>query len=352
MGISLFIIYLVVTFFILTAGALFWYLKSITLDHEDLCEKGICALQKNDYEQAKELFLISLAQKPNFKESEQNLGMTFVKMKDYDNAKKCFEKILETEPDDFDALYNLGLVYFSVGDYDNARKSFEKILETGPRDFNTLFNLALMSQMQKSYEEAQELYIKALQENENDADCYFNLGLLAFENKEYENALQFLEKANTIAFTRADIMFAILRCKDELCKYETQAEGEDILNQYVKISKQHNLPLEFDVFWARAYAKTGHIDKALEICNRAMVSLPEDALVYRILGLIKLVKNELEEAKEALLKAMDLDASNPEGYNILSYVFLQQEDNINYATFKAKYKELSAENTMDTANAM
>lgn len=342
-----FIIYSFITFLVLASGALFWFFKNVNFNDEELCEKGVAALQKNDYEKAKELFFISLADNPNSREAKYNLALTFIELNDYDKAIKCFEDLLELDPNDFDAQYNMGLVYFRAGDYLNAKKCFEKILETEPRDFNTLFNLALTYQMQQSYEDAQEFYAKALKENEKDADCYFNLGLMAFDTNEYQKALELFEQANGRSFGRTDIMFSILRCKDELCKYETEEEGQDIINQYIKISKYPDLPLDFDVFWARAYAKIGQIDKAYEICNRALVSSPNDALVYRVLGLIKLVKNELEEAKSALLKAIDLDIYNPEGYNILAYVFLQQDNAVEYVTFKTKYKELMAENTVN-----
>lgn len=343
MGTSFFIIYSFITFLVLAAGALFWYFQSVNINNEDLCEKGLVALQKNDCEKAKELFLIALADNPNSKAVKYNLGVTFLVLKEYDTAIKCFEEVLELMPNDFDSQYNLGLVYFKIGDYIKAQNCFEKILETAPREFDVLFNLALTHQMQQSYENAQEGYAKALSENEKDADCYFNLGVIAFEQKEYEKALELFEKAHNIAFGRTDILLSIARCKDELCTYESVEEGEAIVNQYTKISKYPDLPLDFDVFWARSYAKTGQIDKALEICNRAIVSLPNDALVYRILGLIRLVRNELEDAKIVLIKAIDLDIYNPDGYNIMAYVFLQQENHIEYITFKTKYKELLAE---------
>lgn len=343
----LFVLYSFITFVVLAAGALFWYLKSVDFNHEDLCEKGMSAFQKNDYEKAKEMFLLSLDDNPDFRESKYNLGVTYMALREYENAKKCFEEVLEADSDDFNARYNLGLVFFKIGDYINAKGCFDKILETDPREFNTLFNLALTLQMQQSYEEAQELYAKALQENDKDPDCYFNLGIIAFERKEYPQSLELFEKAHGYAFGRTDIMFSLARCKDEMCKFETEEEGKEIVANYSKISKYSDLPLEFDVYWARAYAKTGQIEKALEICNRAVVSSPNDALVYRILGLIKLVKNELEEAKSALFKAVDLDIYNPDGYNILSYVFLQQENHVEYVTYKTKYKELIAENTVN-----
>lgn len=348
MGTLLFLVYSFITFALLVAGALFWYFKNIDLDCEDLYEKGMVALNKKDYEKAKELFSVSLEDNPKFKESKYKLGITFVKMKDFDSAKKCFSEVLESEPDDFDAQYNLGLIDYKAGDYDSAKVWFNRILDTEPREFNTLFNLALTLQMQKSYVEAREFYEKALQENPKDADSYFNLGLIALEHNEYEEALSFFEKANNISFGRTEILFSILRCQDELCKYETAEEGEHIVNQYIKLSNYPDLPFEFDVFLARVYAKTGEINKALEIINRALVSSPNEALVYRLLGLIRLVKNELPEAKEALLKAIDLDIKNPEGYNILSYVFLQQENHVEYVTYKTKYKDLIAEKTEES----
>jgi len=351
MGISLFIIYTFITFLVLFSGALFWYFSNINISCNDLSDKAFAFFKKGDYEKAKELFLLALIENPEFKTARYNLGVTFLATKEYRNAVICFEEVLKNFPDDFDSQYNLGLVYFKIGDYQTAREIFEKILESEPQEFCVIFNLALTLQMQKFYDEANELYEKAIEINPDDADCYFNQGIILFENRNYEKALELFEKAKDLAIERIDIAFAILRCKEELCPFDIQEENKVILNQYKKLSKASDLPLEFDVFYSRAYAKSGNIEKAVEICNRAIISTPENAMTYRVMGLIKLFENKLEDAKQNLFKAISLNAKEPESYNILSYVFLQQNNQEEYYTYKKIYKDFIAKKTENTVNA-
>jgi tetratricopeptide (TPR) repeat protein len=334
---GLFVIFLFIVFLILIGGALFWFLM---LNNVDLFQKGVDYYQNGNYEKAKKLFLLAVSDNPASASAKYNLGITHVALKEYEEAKTCFEQALAIQPKDLHSRYNLGLVHFNLENYTEAKKWFEKSLEIDSNDFNSLFNLALTYHMQKDYNAAIEFYNKALIIDEKDVDCYYNLGLAHFEKKDYIKAKELFDQALTLDSNRTDILFGALRCKEELTDYESLEQGHNILDEYVEISKRPGTPVDFDAFLARAYAKVGQLDAALEICDRAVLNNPTEPLLYRVIGLIKLVRNELDEAKKALKRAVNLDSYNPDGYHLLSYVCFQENNQLEYVTYKTKYEEL------------
>lgn len=333
------IIFAIIFFLILFSGAAFWLYMAI-VPQKSPFEKGLDAFAEQDYEQAKKMFRTALTEAPDNIEIIYNLGLTLCAAQDYGEAIKCFEDILLLDRENLEALYNIGIVFFKKGDYDNAKKKFEEVLSKNPNEIDSLFNLGLTYQMQKNYEEAQNLYAKVLELNPNDADCYFNLSIIKFEQKEYQKALELAEKAKKSNPARADILLLVLRCKDEICSYETPQEGAKILEQYAQLSLLEDIPDKFDTYQARAFAKNGELENSLELCEKIIEENRSNASVYRLLGLIKLVRNETEEAKNALQKAMGLEKHEPEAYKLLSYAFAQEGNTVEQVNYKAKYEEL------------
>lgn len=338
------IIFAVIFFLVLLGGVAFWCFLAF-VPNKSSFEKGLEAFENNDFEKAKKMFLAAHEETPESKEVQHNLGLTLLAAEDYNEAIKHFDGILQFERDDIDALYNLGLIYFRKGDYVNAKSYFEKVLENKPDDFNALFNLALTYQMQKDYETSIILYNRALELSPKDVDCFFNLSIIEFDQKEYKKALEICQKAKKINPERTDILFLILRCKDEMCAYENPKEIALILSQYSQLSTHEDIPSDFDAYWARALAKNGDIDQSLEICEKIVAENRQSAIVYRLLGLIKLLQNEIDEAKNALQKAIGLETYEPETYNLLSYVFAQEGNVVEQVNFKSKYQELLEDET-------
>ncbi len=304
MIISLLII--LVVFITLLVAIWFWYATNERAIHQKLYALGVKAACKNDFKRAKALLSQAITLKSNFKEARCELCLVYSKEKDFESSKECFE---------------------------NA-------LKMAPKDFDTLFHFANILKIQNAYEEAKNLYLRALKEDSKNRDCHFNLGYINFYQKDYPTALEFFKKVLELSPEDADAQFYIIRCKDEMCTYEEGEDGKDIIDEYLKISQNPNLPAEFYLSFAKAYAKTGQIDEALKQCQSGLIKDSENVDGYNLLGLIQLLKKDFSGAKNNLSTVINLQSDNEEAHELLSYVFCQQRNRCALSKCRAKYQEL------------
>lgn len=246
-------------------------------------------------------------------------GLEEYEQANYQKAKKLFIKAIAKKSDFFEALLRLGLLYFKLLDYKAAKKCFEQIIETNSDNFIATYNLALTLQMMKMNEDAKNYYRKALSLNDKDADSYFNLGLISFEEKNYVEALGLFERADLLLPNQASVIFYKIRCKDELCKYDSDEESQEIINSYMKISSRNDIPSQYYATLTKAYAKNGQLKEAMEFCKKSLQINPEDPESYKLYGLMLIINNDILAAKTNLMIAMQLDPDNEEVYNMLKY---------------------------------
>lgn len=247
-------------------------------------------------------------------------GLEEYELANYQKAKQLFIRAIAKKSDFFEALLRLGLLYFKLFDYSEARKCFEQIIETAPNNFIATYNLALTLQMMKLNEDAKNFYRKAVSLNDKDVDSYFNLGLISFEEKNLVEALGLFERANLLLPNQTAVQFYIIKCKDELCKYESKEETQEIINSYMKISSRNDIPPEYYSTLTKAHAKNGNIKEALEFCKKSLQVNPEDAESYKLYGLISIINNDILAAKTNLTIAMQLDPDNEEIHNMMKYI--------------------------------
>lgn len=239
--------------------------------------------------------------------------------KDYKKAKK----ILSLITDSLEAKYKLGITHFNLGEYEQSRGCFEQILKNSPKNFDALFNLAKTLEAEKNITQALEFYNKALGENPKKIECYLSIGNLYQYQGDCVKAIETLEKALEFEPDNTNILFNIIKCKGELIDPENQEEYQKIIEEYINISDRSDLPLDFHFSFAKTYAKSGEIERSLEYCQKAIALNSEDIEAYQLLGLIQLLRQDVEGAKNSLAVALSFQPSNKETHNIFSYVLCQ-----------------------------
>jgi Flp pilus assembly protein TadD len=78
---------------------------------------------------------------------------------------------------------------------------------------------------------------------------------------------------------------------------------------------------------AQAQLKSGALDQALATCNNALNANPKEGAFYMLEGGAYEKKNDLEKAKTAYQKALDLRRDDPAISNNLAYILLQTNSN-------------------------
>lgn len=281
--------------------------------------------------------------KPDF-EILYKEGLRALKKKDLEKAEKLLSKSLENKPDSKESLYQLALVCLKSEKYDEAKETLEKLLKLSPKDFGALFNMGVVLQHQGSYDQANEYYLKALKENPNDADCNLNFGIVNFEQKNYDVATEYFEKSANLLpeANKPTASFYLIKCKNEAPKEESPEAQQTVIEEYLNFETAHpqNLPKDFHLSVAKAYAKSGKIKESFERCQKSLEINSSDIDAYKQMALMQLIGKDFVGAKKTLSTALSLQPKDEELHNLLSYVLCQQSNICEAKKCREKYQEL------------
>lgn len=300
------LILLIILFSIVFAFVWVWFFKNETLSAEQLNKKGMKAFKRKHYNEAKDFFLEVFALEPEFKNIDLNLAFSF----------------------------------FELGEDEIAKEYFTKILENTPENFDSLLCMAKLMHKEGNYEKAEEFYSKAIEVNPKSWECLFNLGILTYKKHEYNDAWTLFKNAGKLVPKNVQVLCYITMCEAELYDLSQKSKYKSIMYKYKKVIHKKGLPAELGISLAKVYAKTGQIDKALTACKKVLKSEAEDIEVYKILGLIQLIKHDFVGARNTLSTALHLQPKNKEIHEILSYLLCQQSNDCERENCRLKYYEM------------
>lgn len=258
---------------------------------------------------------------------------------DYKTAKELFLQISNLESNT-DAKYKLGICCLKLKEYDEAKSYFEAVLKKVPKNSEALVHLAEVLQLQGNYDEAIELFNKLAKQDPKNPQNLINISNVYYDQSDFNKALETLEEANKKSPNDTKVLFSIVKCKNQLCDIENDEECKNILDEYIKLAENKDLPDEFNLAIAKAYAINGETDMAIEYCQKAISLKSEDMEAYQLLGLVQLIKLDFDKAKSNLTIALNFQPNNKETHNIFSYLFCKQVDDCPLQECREKYYKL------------
>lgn len=171
-----------------------------------------------------------------------------------------YQQALRADPRNPQILNKLGISELKIGDRRPARKHFAEALKADPRNISALNNLGATAYLDKKYKNAVKYLKEALELDESSAPSHLNLAEAWLGMGEVDRAMT--EYARAIELD-ADIL----------------TESEAGVSARVSTPAQR---ARVNFLIAKAYAKRGNIDGALEYLRRARDgNFPEMARVYK-----------------------------------------------------------------------
>lgn len=171
-----------------------------------------------------------------------------------------YKQALRADPKNPEILNKIGISELKVNDRGAARKHFSQALKYDPRNVSALNNLGAAYYLDKKYRNAVKYLKQALELNEYSAPAHMNLAEAWMGLNEIDRAM--IEYARAIELD-ADIL----------------NENENGIAARV-ITPEQRARVNFLI--AKAYAKRGNIDGALEYLTRARDGrFPEMGRVYK-----------------------------------------------------------------------
>lgn len=171
-----------------------------------------------------------------------------------------YTQALKADPRNPEVLNKLGISELKIGDRNHARKHFGQAIKYDPRNVSALNNLGAVYCLDKKYRNAVKYLKEALELNEFSAPAHLNLAEAWMGAGEVDRAM--IEYARAIELD-ADIL----------------NESENGIAARVSTPEQR---ARVNFLIAKAYAKRGNVDGALEYLKRAKDGrFPEMNRVYK-----------------------------------------------------------------------
>jgi tetratricopeptide (TPR) repeat protein len=255
---------------------------------------------------------------------------------DYNFAIIHYSKALAISPTDLYSFCNRGYCFYQIGEFKRAIEDYTKALYYEPNYF-IYNNRGLSYQGILEYESALKDFERSLALNDEFFSAYYNKGRMLNKLGEKEQAIIFHNKAITlvdskvneaeILTSKADIYFSIEDYDNTIKTLEKIIEiGEAYSYTYARIGDVHRRKKE--------------VQKAIDAYDKAISYETVYSLAYLYRGKMKMHGEfkVLEESKNDLLKYIELEPEDPEGYNSFGAIVAYQKQ-ADYC----KYWKLSCE---------
>ena len=217
--------------------------------------------------------------KPESAAAHTNLAANLARMGKLELAEAEFKKAIKLEPRNFDANHNLGELYARAGKVTAAAPFLEQAHRIDPSSYDNGYDLALAYVLTGRIGDARQL-VQDLLKKKNTAELHNLLGEIE------EKDGKFVPAAN---------------------EYEAAA---------------HMDPSESNLFdWGSELLIHRTLGPAIEVFQQATERYPSSTRLMIGLGMALYSRGNYDEAVKALLRAADLNPSDPGGYLFLSKAY-------------------------------
>jgi len=243
----------------------------------------------------------ALKLEPGNAQALNNRGIVHYELKDYPAAVECYRKAVEQQPDMAEAWNNLGNSLRLVDDSAGAMAAYEKALacrEVYPEAYN---NLGTLLREQDKSEQAEHALRRAIAQNPKYIDAYNNLASILHSEGHDVEALRELAEVLRFAPKHAKTLTLVGRIQAKRGAY-------DLAEQACVLALKQE-PKNADALTALAQIKhdTDNFDAAIALAGKALEFEPDHAEAHNFYGVALKSVGRLDEAREHILKAIELN---------------------------------------------
>ncbi len=338
----------------------------------------------HQHEKAREQLEEAIKLEPVRPESLLLLGEVYQTLTKRDEAAPMFEEAIhmlrkekDEKPQDSSTWAALGEAYGRAEEHDEAIAALRKAIELAgdTPDFRLHILLARSLSGTGQIEAANQEYRKAaarleeaIEKNPEDADTYLRLGLVYQSLYDYSKAAEALSKGIELAggnasytshVALADVLSKSGKSEQARAQYETaysilsqriKDHPEDVFAYYMlgnvcdrldkveECEQNYRKATELDPYFASAYNNLGYtliergvrIEEAMKLVEKALELEPDSGAFVDSLGWGYFKQGKLDEALTELLRALNLENTDPTIYDHIGDVY-KAKDMINKA---------------------
>ena len=240
-----------------------------------------------------------------------------VQNKDYTNAWQQFNILYEKMPDDADVLLSLGLLSIEIGKVDVANEHLQNLIDKGYHSSQAHYYLGRIQQAQNKPVVAIANYEHVTQ-GEYYLDAHIRAAGLLASTGEVDQAMQQLQGLLKAGDNNQDVRLYLAQ-GEVLRNAERNKEALNIYNNALKKSPENT-----DLLYARALTaeKLNMLDVAESDLRLVLTHEPENVNALNALGYTLAEHSQrLQEAKDFILKAIELMPNDPSVLDSLGWVY-------------------------------
>lgn len=265
----------------------------------------------------------------------------------YAEAAAKLEALIHQVPENFEVHELLGLVYSAQSQDASANSHLKKAVRLNPNSAPARTNLAANLVRLGKLDRAGEQFKKAAELDPKNYDTNHNLGEFYVQSKKIADAVPFLERAQRIspssydngydlslAYLLTGRLAAARQEIQELLKQKDAAELHNLLGEveekdgkFVQAANEYELaahadPSESNLFdWGSELLIHRTLGPAIEVFQDAVKRYPESPRLAIGLGMALYAHGNYDDAVRSLLRAADLNPSDPSCYLFLSRAY-------------------------------
>jgi len=241
------------------------------------------------------------------------LGLSYASLSQNGEALGELQLAVQLKPDSAVAHTNLGAILLSSGKPDPAAEQFRKALQLDPANYDANHNLGELYVRSGQVGKAQPLLARAWREKPAAYDNAYDLAMADFLLARLDEARQVI--GALIKERNTGELHNLLAQVDE-----RQGKFIEAANEYETAA--HLDPTEDNLFdWGSEMLLHRTDEPAITIFQDATQRYPNSPRLYVGLGLALYARGRNDDAVKALLRAADLDPSDPRCYLFLSKAY-------------------------------
>ena len=233
------------------------------------------------------------------------LGWLYEQIDDVEGAIEAYRTNIDMDSTFYDSRIHLGILLYRLTRYDDAALHLTRAVGLKPDNPETHFLLGLSYLQAEAFERATSAFEKGLEYHPNDENLRFNLGAAYDKLDRFPDVVREMEAVLALNPEHADALnYLGYSYADRGINGEKAVE----LTRRAVALKPDNGAYVDSLGWA--LFKIGRVAEALREIQRAAELVKDDPVIFEHLGEIYLTQEHQEAAKDAWIRALELDPRN------------------------------------------
>ena len=291
----------------------FEHIEQLDPDFEPgYCNRIIAYTEMGLHDQAEEMFYMAQQINSSCALCYYNIGNSLYVRGLYQKAIGCWVKTAELESSHPQIHYRIAQAYWYQGDAAKAREHFLYELRANPGDIDVIFDYGLFLQENNDTEAAREKFNRILELKPDYAPALFYLGEIAFNSHDYDRAVDMYDAALRYDKGLAGpyyrlAQYALMQNKAKKARTYLVSELRNCPENSGLLLSIGSMFLDISALSAPSSTSDKSSDNESNTCDSGLYM-------------------DLDHAMHCLLRAVDIDNTNPEIYYYLGLASAMRRD--------------------------